>query len=88
MLIVALGALAGLRMGEIIALRWIDVDLPRGRLTVRQNDWRGHMDTPKGGRSGIVDLCQRLADALAPIRRAPGCSPRTAACSAARTAAR
>ena len=62
--IVALGALAGLRMGEIIALRWSDVDLPRRRLTVRQNDFRGHIDTPKGGRSGVVDLCDRLADAL------------------------
>lgn len=63
--LVVLGALAGLRMGEAIALRWIDVDLPRGRITVRQNDWRGVVDTPKGGRAGTVDLCQRLADALA-----------------------
>ncbi len=64
-LIVALGALAGLRCGEIIALRWTDVDLARARLTVRQNDFRGHIDTPKGGRPGTVDLCRRLADALA-----------------------
>ncbi|MFN8179295.1 MAG: site-specific integrase [bacterium] len=63
-MIVALGALAGLRLGEMIALRWTDVDLPRTRITVRQNDWRGHVDTPKGGRSGIVDLCDRLATAL------------------------
>jgi site-specific recombinase XerD len=41
------------------------VDLPRTRITVRQNDWRGHIDAPKGGRSGTVDLCDRLADALA-----------------------
>jgi integrase len=63
--IVALGSLAGLRLGEMIALRWTDVDLPRQRITVRQNDWRGHVDLPKGGRSGTVDLCQRLADVLA-----------------------
>lgn len=63
-LIVLLGALAGLRMGEMIALRWIDVDLPRARITVCRNDWCGVLDT-QGGRAGIVELCQRLADALA-----------------------
>ena len=63
-MIVMLGGLAGLRMGEMIALRWSDVDLARGQLWVRQNDWRGHVDTPKSGRSGMVDLCQRLGKAL------------------------
>ena len=63
-LVVLLGGLAGLRMGEIIALRWSDVDLDRAQLWVRQNDWRGHVDRPKGGRSGMVDLCQRLEFAL------------------------
>jgi integrase len=65
LLVVLLGALAGLRLGELVALQWTDVDLARSRLTVRRNDWRGHIDTPKGGRSGVVDLCDRLADALA-----------------------
>ena len=63
-MVVLLGALAGLRLGEMIALRWIDVDLPRRRLNIRQNDWRGHVDLPKGGRAGTVDLCQRLLDGL------------------------
>ena len=62
--IVLLGALAGLRLGEMIGLRWSDVDLPRRRLVVRQNDWRGHLDVPKGGRAGVVDLTVRLAAAL------------------------
>ncbi len=63
-LVVLLGGQAGLRMGEMIALRWEDVDLERRHLRVQQNDWRGHLDTPKGGRRGVVDLCDRLASAL------------------------
>lgn len=67
-LIVLLGALAGLRLGEQIALQWVDVDIARARLTVRRNDWRGHLDVPKGGRAGAVELCQRLVDALSDHR--------------------
>lgn len=63
-MLVALGGMAGLRMGEMIGLRWCDVDLDRRRLTVRQNDWRGVVDVPKGGRAGVVDLCDRLQSAL------------------------
>lgn len=63
-MIVLLGGLAGLRMGEMIALRWSDMDLERAQLWVRRNDWRGHVDRPKGGRFGMVDLCRRLGVAL------------------------
>lgn len=63
-MVVSLGGLAGLRMGEIIALRWQDVDLPRRFVWVKRNDWRGHLDKPKGGREARVDLCNRLRDAL------------------------
>jgi integrase len=67
-LVVALGGMAGLRLGEMIALRWSDVDLDRRRLHVRQNDWRGHVASPKGGRAGEVDLCERLHLALSEHR--------------------
>ena len=69
-LVVLLGGMAGLRLGEMIALRWADVDLERGRLHVRQNDWRGHVSSPKGGRAGTVDLCDRLRAALSEHRAA------------------
>jgi integrase len=67
-LVVLLGGMAGLRLGEMIALRWSDVDLDRRRLHVRQNDWRGNVSTPKGGRAGEVDLCDRLHAALSKHR--------------------
>lgn len=42
----------GLRIGELLALRWDDVDLTGGRLTVRRSRSRGVVGTPKNGRSG------------------------------------
>lgn len=63
-LIVLLGGRAGLRLGEMVALRWVDVDLERQRISVRQNEWRGHVDAPKGGKSGYVPIVSELRDAL------------------------
>jgi len=36
-----------LRLGELLALRWQDVDERGASLTVRQTDWRGQVGTPK-----------------------------------------
>jgi integrase len=40
-------AVTGMRIGEILALRWQDVDLDAKKLTVRHNLWRGQLGTPK-----------------------------------------
>ncbi|WP_437931077.1 site-specific integrase [Sorangium sp. So ce291] len=64
LLMVLLGAEAGLRRGEMISLRWSDVDLVRAQVHIRRADWNGIESTPKGGRGRIVDLTQRLAAAL------------------------
>ncbi len=42
-LMVLLGGDAGLRLGEIVALEWRDIDLAARRLTVQRSDWRGHV---------------------------------------------
>jgi integrase len=39
--------MAGLRIGELLALRWQDVDLQNGFLSVRQTVYEGHFDEPK-----------------------------------------
>jgi integrase len=44
-------ALTGLRKGELLALRWRDVDWPAGRIRVRQSYVRGQYGTPKSKRS-------------------------------------
>jgi integrase len=46
---VLLAVLTGLRVGEILALRWRDLDLGKGELRVEQAIYRGYLGTPKRG---------------------------------------
>ena len=71
-LAVLLGADAGLRMGEMIALEWSDIDFRRNLLTVARNDWRGKVGLPKGGQSRKVPMTRRLAAALSAARHLRG----------------
>jgi len=59
-----LRGIPGLRQGEIIALRWSDVDWVAGALTVRRSSWKGVVGTPKSGRERKVPLTVRLKAAL------------------------
>lgn len=54
----------GLRHGELLALRWEDVDLVAGRLVVRRTVWRGVEGPPKSGRDREVPLSSEARDAL------------------------
>lgn len=54
----------GLRLGELRALRWTDVDLPRARLVVRRAAARATIGTPKSGKPREVELCDEARDAL------------------------
>jgi integrase len=57
--------MAGLRHGELCALRWRDVDWTAGRIRVRQNWVLGDFDTPKSRRgSRSVPMADRLAGEL------------------------
>jgi len=67
-LMVLLGGDAGLRLGEIIALEWRDVELGARRLTVQRSEWLGHVTVPKGGRSRRLPMIQRLTAALEAAR--------------------
>ena len=71
-LMVLAGGDAGLRLGEIVALEWRDIDLAARRLTVERSDWRGHVTVPKGGRSRQLPMTQRLTAALKAARHLRG----------------
>jgi integrase len=58
-------AMAGLRQGELLALRWRDVDWQAGKIRVRRNYVRGHWGTPKSRRgSRSVPLADQVAGEL------------------------
>ncbi|MGH7440835.1 MAG: tyrosine-type recombinase/integrase, partial [Polyangiaceae bacterium] len=70
--LVLLGGDAGLRRGEMIGLRWSDVDLRRRILTVQQAVWKGIVDAPKSGKGRVIPLTDALARALGRHRHLRG----------------
>jgi integrase len=54
----------GLRIGELLALRWEDLDLDGGGLLVRRSVWKHVESTPKGGRPREVPLSDQALEAL------------------------
>ena len=60
-----LAVLTGLRIGELLALRWRDIDLVGKGLRARQTVYEGHFDTPKTKRSNRgVPLCPKALKIL------------------------
>lgn len=58
-------AMCGLRQGELIALRWQDVDFGAGVIRVRRSFTRGQFGTPKSRRSSrAVPMPERVAAEL------------------------
>jgi integrase len=58
------GAFTGLRMGELVALRWRDIDFPGAAVRVRASYAGGALTTPKSGKVRSVPLAPDVADAL------------------------
>lgn len=71
-LLVLLAGDAGLRRGEIIALRYSDLDLRRRLMHVRRSVWNGIETETKGFRSRIVPTTEALAQALSGHRHLRG----------------
>jgi integrase len=65
---------AGLRVSEICALEWRDVDLAAGALIIQHNVFEGHSQTPKGT-IGRVAMTSALRDALERHRRHESIGP-------------
>jgi integrase len=60
-----MAAMTGLRQGELLGLRWIDLDMRALKVRVRQAYVRGEFKPPKSLRGARgVPLAQRLVEAL------------------------
>jgi integrase len=65
-----LATTTGLRQGELLALRWMDIDWTAGVVRVRRNYTRKTWGTPKSRRSSrAVPLIDRTAGALEQLHR-------------------
>jgi integrase len=57
-------ARTGMRLGEVLALQWGDIDVHRRSITVRRNVVRGRITRPKNGKTRRVDMSQQLTEVL------------------------
>jgi integrase len=62
----------GMRQGELLALRWSDVDLDQAVVRVRRSYTGGTLSTPKNRERRDVDLISDVVDLLAGWRREGG----------------
>jgi integrase len=58
-------AFTGLRQGELIALRWRDVDFAGSTIRVRASYTNGHLTSPKSGKVRSVPMAPRVGETLA-----------------------
>ncbi len=69
----------GMRRGELMGLRWEDVDLVAGQIHVRQAVSRGVIGTPKSGKARTIPMSDELLAGLKSYRHLKGeyvfCSP-------------
>src|SRR5262249_22204867 len=57
----------GMRQGELLALRWADVDFACRFITVNRNLVRGILTTPKNHQRRRVDMSAQLTETLAAV---------------------
>jgi integrase len=60
-------AFTGLRRGELVALRWRDVDFERSAIRVAGSYANGQLTTPKSGRGRVVPMVGEVAQVLASL---------------------
>jgi integrase len=66
------GFRTGLRLGELFALEWGDVDLVTGALQVRRSHHRGETTMPKSGKERSVDMAPSVVTMLKSCRHMRG----------------
>jgi integrase len=65
-------AFTGLRMGELLALHWRDVDFAGSTIRARASYAAGRLTTPKSGRVRAVPMAPDVAAAIAQLARRDG----------------
>jgi integrase len=63
-LLMLIGARTGMRLGEILALRWGDIDHKKGIIWVKRSYRRARITPPKNGKVRKVDMSGQLAETL------------------------
>ncbi len=58
----------GMRLGELLALEWGDLDFRGGFIEVRRAHVKGQITTPKNGKSRRIDMSPQLAEILKTLR--------------------
>ena len=71
-MLVLMSGEAGLRLGEMVALEWNDIDFVKRQLCVQRSAWKGRIASPKSGRLRYVPLTTRLAATLRDHRHLRG----------------
>jgi len=71
-LLVLMSGEAGLRLGEMVALEWNDIDFVKRQMCVQRSAWKGQVASPKSGRLRYIPLTTRLAAVLRDHRHLRG----------------
>ena len=58
----------GMRIGEMIALKWSDIDFENRLIEVKRNYVKKRITTPKNGKSRYVDMTPMLSEVLQDLR--------------------
>lgn len=59
----------GMRQGELLALKWCDIDWRGKFIEVRRSNYMGNVTTPKNGKARRIDMSEQLAVVLTDQRR-------------------
>jgi len=57
----------GMRLGELIALHWGDIDWNKKNINVERSFRRGVVNLPKNGKTHLVDMSDQLTEALSKL---------------------
>jgi len=61
-------ARTGMRLGEVFALQWDDINFKKRSIKVQRTYYRRKIGTPKNGKSRLVDMSKQLSDTLITLK--------------------